>query len=292
MKILVIGATGMLGHKMLQILGHEFPNQVYGSTSGPKAKIEKFNLVPAMNLLEFVNIENMQQTLEQLDQLKPQVVVNCSGITLRKIDQAQIEKNFHINSYFPRVLSLWCQNNQSRLIHFSTDCVFDGQKGNYTEKDFPTAHDIYGRSKYLGEVEALRTLTLRVSIVGRELFGKTELLEWFLAQKNKTIQGYSEVYYSGLTTNFLAREVVRILKEFPDLSGLYQISSERISKYDLLVLADQIFKNQTEITKESGKHSDKSLNCDKYASVTKFKKPQWAPMLQALAQDPFLYERV
>ncbi len=266
--------------------------QVFGTLRGKKSLITRFNLVPTENLIEEVDVDESEKFIQLLDKLRPNFVINCTGITIRNADHLNSEKNYRINSFFPRILSLWCQNNQARLITFSTDCVFDGTKGNYSEADFPTELSIYGQSKFLGEVTDENSLTLRVSVIGREIFGKTELLEWFLAHKNKIVQGYSEVFYSGLTTNFLAQEVVRIIKSYPTLSGRYQIACEKISKFELLSLVNKIFDNRTEIIKNSSKKADKSLNCDKYISMTKFVKPEWEVMLTEMRNDQFRYERV
>lgn len=293
MKIVVLGVTGMLGHKMLQTLEKAFPGQVYGFMRGSKARLIPFNLVSADHLIENVDVENTSSLIKALNSLKPQYVINCTGITIRKLERDSIQKNFAINSVVPQILSFWCNQNQAKLIHFSTDCVFNGERGNYSESDMPDAEDVYGRSKYLGETpHHPSALTIRLSIVGRELFGKTELIEWFLSQRNKTISGYSEVYYSGVTTNFASREVVRIIQKFPNLSGLYQVSSEKISKYDLLVIANKVFKANVEIKNDASKKSDKSLNCDLYIKATQFTKPRWQDMLTELAEDTAHYEKV
>jgi dTDP-4-dehydrorhamnose reductase len=291
MKILIIGATGMLGHKMLQVLGKAFPNTVYGTVRKNKAALAAFQFVPEDFIFSDVDVEKSLDVIGLLDQLKPQVIVNCTGITLRKVDNASAEKNFQINSLFPQLLGKWAQQNDSRLIHFSTDCVFDGKKGNYNELDFPTADDVYGKSKFLGEASGSHALTLRVSIVGREIFEKTELIEWFLSQKNKSIRGFSEVYYTGLTTLFLAHEVVQIIKKHTQLSGVYQISSQKISKYELLALANEIFKNQCHIENDTSKKSDKSLVCERYKEATGFVQPEWKTMLTDLFKDNSIYER-
>lgn len=291
MKILVIGATGMLGHKMLQILGKAFPKKVYGTVRGSKDRLASYQFVAADHLIENRDVENSEAVIETLNQVKPQYVINCVGVTLRKADHDSVQKNYTLNAVLPHVLSFWCHQNQAKLIHFSTDCVFDGAKGNYSESDLPNASDVYGRSKFLGETHHHPSaLTLRLSIAGRELFGKTELLEWFLAQKNKSIHGFSEVYYSGVTTNFIAQEVVRLIQNYPLLSGVFQVSSEKISKYELLLLANQIFDTKAEIQKDPSKKSDKSLNCDKYITMTKFIKPRWEDMLKEVAQDSVDYD--
>jgi dTDP-4-dehydrorhamnose reductase len=283
-KIAVLGVTGMLGHKMLQILEGAFPSQVYGVLRGSKDRLSSYGFVAPDRLIDQVNVESTQALLKVLNEIRPQFVINCIGITLRKAEHDSTQKNFAINGVLPQILSFWCQQHQAKFIHFSTDCVFNGARGNYTEHDLPDAEDVYGRSKYLGETPYHPSaLTLRLSIVGRELFGKTELLEWFLAQKNKKISGFSEVYYSGVTTSVAAREVVKIIQKFPDLAGLYHVSSEKISKYDLLMMANQIFKANVEIQKDPSKKSDKSLNCDRYIRETRFIKPSWPEMLKELA---------
>lgn len=293
MKIVILGVTGMLGHKMLQTLEKAFPGEVYGLLRGSKERIARFNFAPAKNLIENVDVENTSALIKSFDQLKPQYIINCTGITIRKIEHDSIQKNFFINSVVPQTLAFWCHQNKAKLIHFSTDCVFSGLKGNYTENDLPDADDVYGRSKYLGETHHHPSaLTIRLSIMGREIFGKTELLEWFLAQKNKSINGFSEVYYSGVTPNFVAREVARIINQFPELSGLYQISSERISKFDLLSIANELFQVNVDIKKDSSKKSDKSLNCDRYIKATNFKKPRWEDLLKELSEDTEYYEKV
>ena len=289
MRIIVIGATGMLGHKMLQVLSSDFENSVYGTIRKNKNEILKFDFIPNYNYIENVDIENIENILSTLDRIRPQVIINCTGVTLRKTDNSSLEKNYSVNAYFPKILSLWCENNRSKLIHFSTDCVFDGSKGNYTESDYPTANDIYGRSKFLGEISHPNVLTLRLSIIGREIFNQSELLEWFLSQKNKKISGYSDVFYTGVTTNFLATEVVRIIKKFPELYGLYHLGSEKISKFELLQMANKIFDNQTLIFEDKSKKSDKSLCCDKYIKKTNFIKPNWVSMLQDLKNDTTSY---
>lgn len=281
----------MLGHKTWQVLTKDFGNNVYGTIRKNKKELAQFDFLQSPNIIENIDIENTNEVLAVLDKLKPEVIVNCTGITLRKVENKSVEKNMRVNAFFPQLLSLWVKNNQSRLIHFSTDCVFDGAGGDYTEADYPTAYDAYGVSKYLGEVNNSNSLTLRVSIVGLEILGKTELVEWFLSQKNKTVSGYSKVYYTGLTTNFLAQEVLNIIKKHPQLSGLYQVSSEKISKYDLLKLINEKFKNNSEILRDDSKISDKSLNCNKYSLATGFVKPKWNDMINALAEDNLNYER-
>ncbi|MBC7740848.1 MAG: sugar nucleotide-binding protein, partial [Bdellovibrionaceae bacterium] len=172
----------------------------------------------------------------------------------------------------------------------STDCVFDGKIGNYSENSIASASDHYGQSKFLGEASGVNCLTLRLSIIGREILSKTELVEWFLSQKGKAVNGYGKVYYTGLTTRFVANEVNRIIEKFPTLTGLYQVAAEKISKYELLKLINQKLNNQAELNNDSNKKSDKSLNCDLYVAKTGFKKPTWDEMISDLQSDNSFYE--
>ncbi len=286
MKILILGAAGMLGHqvwsKCLDAFGSD---NVAGTLRKSKSHYQRFEIFTRGHIFENLDVGVFSEVEKVLAEYHPDIVINCIGLTLRKQELGDIEKCIEINSMLPHRLELWAKKNRSRIIHFSTDCVFDGKVGNYAVDEVPTANDLYGKSKFLGEVSSSNALTLRLSIVGRELEGKTELLEWFLAQKNKKIKGFSRALYSGLTTNFVAQEVVKIIKEYPNLHGVYQVSSEPISKYELLNLANDIFQVNAEIAKADEDVSDKTLNSDLYASETNFKKPTWAMMLKQLASD-------
>ena len=281
----------MIGHKVFQILNKNFPDCVVATTRTHKKELVEILSAKDTQIFEGLDLVNQNQIHELLDKVKPTIVINCAGITIRKLQTVSPETTYLVNSVAPKIISFWCEQNKAKYIHFSTDCVFDGLKGNYSENDCPTATDLYGRSKYLGEVQTSTSLILRVPVIGRELFSKTELLEWFISQKNKKISGYAEVFYSGMTTNRLAEEIVHILKTFPNLNGLYQISTEKISKFELLSQLNEVLKNNTEISKDASKKSDKSLKCDKYIGRTKFIKPLWKQMLIEQSNENEFYER-
>jgi dTDP-4-dehydrorhamnose reductase len=179
----------------------------------------------------------------------------------------------------------WAQVNNSRVIHFSTDCVFDGSSGQYTETSQPTAKDTYGKTKFLGEIEGDCALTLRFSCIGRELDTHTELLEWFLAQKNTEVNGFGKVIYSGLTTHVISREVVKIIVNFPNLTGIFQLSSSPISKYDLLCLIQEKYETSSKVNCSNDYVADKSLVCSKYVNRTKFEPQTWDKMIEDLHSD-------
>src|SRR5207253_2340396 len=147
-----------------------------------------------------------------------------------------------INSLFPHRLARLCHAAKARLIHVSTDCVFSGRKGNYTEADQPDAEDLYGRSKLLGEVQGPGCLTLRTSIIGRELDTRQGLVEWFLSNQGRKVKGYRRAIFSGLTTDALSELIGRIILNHPDLEGLWHVASAPINKFELISLVRDVFK--------------------------------------------------
>jgi dTDP-4-dehydrorhamnose reductase len=283
MKILVMGAAGMLGHRAYLELRKHWPTSTYATIRKARSHYYSFKLF-GENVFDNFDVSDWQKTEKLLNELKPDFIVNAIGITIRKEEIKDLNRALDTNSFFPHRLLKWAQRNNSRVIHFSTDCVFSGDKGMYTESSNPSATDIYGRTKFLGEITDHRGLTLRFSAIGRELESHTELLEWFLSQKGQ-VKGFKKAIYSGVTTKVIAEEVVRILKFHPDLQGIFQLSSSPISKYDLLGLIKEKFNLSTEILPEEGYVSDKTLVCKKYADKTGFKAPTWDKMLDGLIND-------
>lgn len=284
MKVLIFGAGGMIGHKMFKILGEQ-GFKVFGTLKQPIKNYQAFSLFNADNAFENLDILNHTEVLRVLNQVKPDAILNCIGITLRKPEITDLDHCVKVNSEFPQFLKNWCENNNSYLVHFSTDCVFSGKDGPYTEKSYTSAKDIYGRTKALGEVFGSHVLTLRGSMIGTELFGKTELLEWAFSQKNKSIKGFSKAMYSGVTTNVMANLVAKILKSSEKLVGLYQVSSKPISKYDLLVLLNDSFKLNIQIAKDDSYASEKILSSQKLSEKIGFHCPEWSAMINELVNE-------
>jgi len=288
LKILVIGAGGMIGHKMFQILkskGH----QVFGAVKQNNSQYAKFNLFADSELFDHVDVLDSNKIIQILNDLKPDVILNCVGITLRKPEIKDFEYSHKINTEFPHFLRTWAQDHKSYLIHFSTDCVFSGKDGPYTEESRTSAEDIYGRTKAAGEVVGPCTLTLRGSMIGRELFGKTELLEWALSQKNKQVKAFSKVIYSGVTTNLMAELVAKLVLMPKKLTGIYQVSSEPISKLELLQLIDKYFHLNLAIIEESTPVSSKILISEKLKKTIGFNCPSWVQMLEEISKDVLNY---
>lgn len=290
MKILIFGANGMIGHQMWYKLNKEFPGSVYGTVRKDAAYYDQFKIFNTQFLIPNLDVTNTAQVLKVLDQVNPDVVLNCVGITLRKPEIKDPELCQNVNSLFPQRLGRWAAQHQKRLIHFSTDCVFAGGDGMYTELSIPDAQDVYGKTKFLGEVLGSHSLTLRCPIIGREIEGKTELIEWFLQQRNKTIKGYSKAIYSGITSAEMARQIILIIRKYPNLTGLYQISSEPISKYDLLNLLNQISSLKVTINKDESYSTNKSLNSKKYRQLTGYNPPSWTSMLSEMMEETFYNE--
>ncbi|RYZ86180.1 MAG: SDR family oxidoreductase [Proteobacteria bacterium] len=285
MKLVILGAAGMLGHQIwLKSLEKFGPQNTFGTLRKPKSHYDRFGIFKTGQILDNLDVTDFEQTQKALETIRPDVVINCIGLTLRKPDLADLEKCIDINSMLPHRLVLWGAKNSARVIHFSTDCVFNGKRGNYSETDIPTAEDLYGKSKFLGEIQGKNALTLRLSIVGRELEGKTELVEWFLSQKDQSVKGFSSVRYSGITTNVVAKEVIKIITDYPDLAGVYQLASEPITKFEILELLNDKFNVGAQI-QESGEYtSDKTLDSSRFTEATGFVPPKWSSMIAELAQ--------
>jgi dTDP-4-dehydrorhamnose reductase len=229
--------------------------------------------------------------LEQLiTRLRPATIVNCVGIVKQRPEAHDAIHSITLNSLLPHQLANLAGSIGARVIHFSTDCVFSGRKGAYTEDDISDAEDLYGRSKYLGEVAGPRALTLRTSIIGREIYNFASLLEWFLAQEGKTIKGFRRVLYSGVTTNLMARLMGDLIERHPDLTGLYQVAGPWISKHDLLCLAREAFGVDVEIVPDDTEVNDRTMRGDRFTAATGFVAPSWDEMLAEVAADLTPYQ--
>ena len=228
MKVLIIGADGMIGHKIAQTL-HENGFEIFLNSRSRSDILKK--LYPSCKIFQFDFLKQKIHNL--LDQINPDYIVNSVGITIRRGSE-NLDEAIILNSELPKKIDVWCNLNKKRQIHFSSDCVFSGEKGNYDDYDISDAADNYGKTKANGEVNSNFTLTIRSSMIGREIFNKTELLEWVISNKNLKIKGFDKVIYSGVTTLWMSKILVKILREFNKLKGIYNISSDPISKHDLL----------------------------------------------------------
>jgi len=218
-------------------------------------------------------------------------IVNCIGIVKQDAAAKDPIPSIAINSLFPHQVAAMCARNNVRLIHISTDCVFSGRGGNYRENDSPDADDLYGRTKLLGEVTEYDSLTIRTSIIGRELRSRYGLLEWFLAQNGKTIRGFTRAIFSGFTTRALAQVLGDIIERRPALRGLWHVASVPISKFDLLSLIKSVYDVKISIEPDAAFVCDRSLNGDRFREATGFTPPSWPDMIRDMHDDSTPYAK-
>ncbi|WP_081050148.1 dTDP-4-dehydrorhamnose reductase family protein [Cupriavidus necator] len=280
MKVLVMGASGMLGNSMFRILSEKPEWQVFGTVRSPQAK-RHFPLAVAGNLLTGYDVENHDSLVRLFDYVGPKIVVNCVGL-VKQHDQGQDPLYaIPINSMLPHRLSALCSLTGARLIHVSTDCVFSGSKGKYCEDDPSDASDVYGRTKYLGEVANSHSVTLRTSIIGHELEGSRSLLCWFLNQTN-SCQGYTKAIFSGLPTVVLAQIVRDVIIPRPDLHGLYHVAAKPITKYDLLSLIAEVYGKEISIIPDETVVIDRSLDANRFQRATGYAVPDWRALIELM----------
>jgi dTDP-4-dehydrorhamnose reductase len=284
MKLLVLGGAGMLGHKIYQTLATEFP-QTFVTLRKPLATYQRFGIFDPAKTIDGLDARDEEQILAVLNKVQPDAVINCIGLTLRKETSNSAEQQILLNSLLPHRLNAWCERNSARLIHFSTDCVFGGTASNYTEASTPDARDLYGRSKMLGEVQSKAALVLRTSFIGRELEGKTELVEWLISQNGNAVKGFSQVIYTGITNVYAAKLVAILCQDFKRLTGLYQVASPPISKYELLLLLKKHFGLDIEIQPDDSKSACKKLDGSVFKSTTQITVPDWPQLISDLAKD-------
>jgi dTDP-4-dehydrorhamnose reductase len=288
MRVLILGVSGLIGHKLFQGLSSDF--EVFGTLHKSKIQYGNKPIFSGNNVIENIDISEFKIINGVCSEINPDVILNCVGITKRKIKTDNIADVLSVNSVFPHKLADWAKVNNKRVIHFSTDCVFDGKVGNYTETSLTTAEDIYGRTKALGEIIYPHTLTIRSSFIGQELFDKTELLDWFLAQEGKQIKGFTNTLYSGVSTIYMARVVKKIISNYPDLNGLYQLAPEKpISKYELLCIAKEAFNLNVEIIPDALHVHRPTLNASKLKQEINLIVPSWTEMMEELASNSSFY---
>jgi len=286
MRVLILGGTGMVGHKLWQVLSKRF--DTWATVRTLDCATVKPDLLDPGKLVEGVDALNFESVVRAISSISPDVVVNAIGIVKQISAIEDTVTTIKINSLLPHQLTLACQSRGIRLIHISTDCVFSGHKGMYTENDLPDAEDFYGRSKLLGEVAASGCLTLRTSVIGPELGSAKGLLGWFLsnAQKTKPLRGYTKAIFSGFTTLVFAEIIGDIITSFPTLTGLYHLSADPVDKYSLICLFREAYKIPVEIQPCADIRIDRSLDSGRLRSATGFVPPSWPRIITSMSADP------
>jgi dTDP-4-dehydrorhamnose reductase len=247
-RLLVLGSAGMLGHVVFTYLKESGKYNIFDASFPVKNR-------PESTILDATDKNQVEKTIELIN---PDIIINCIGILI-KGSREDTATSIYLNSFLPHLLSKLQQRRKGKLIHVSTDCVFTGLKGSYTETDFKDARDHYGLSKALGEVVNEHDLTFRTSIIGPEIKENGEgLFKWFMSQKG-TVSGYTKVLWGGVTTLELAKAIDCAIDQ--DLCGLYNLTpGYPISKYDLLKLMKKTWNiDYVDIVPDDSKVSDKSL---------------------------------
>lgn len=288
MRVLVLGGAGMLGHKLCQGLAQD--HEVWATVRRQPGEYSQWQLCAPERLIGSVDATSYDDLLRLWERVRPEAVINAVGIVKQLDDAKQPIPSITINALLPHRLAALCAATGARFLHISTDCVFSGRAGHYTEQDMPDAEDLYGRSKLLGETEAAGALTLRTSIIGRELSGSHGLVEWFFGQRGKTVRGYRRAIYTGLTTLAFTAVINQILLHYPTLQGLYHLASSPISKYELLCLIRDRFGLDIAITPDDEVVCDRSLSAVQLLSTTHIEVPSWQAMIAAMHGDPTPYD--
>lgn len=279
-RVLVLGASGMLGNAILRFFAQSDGFAVTGSV---RSREVLFRLPKAVrkHVLSGVDVNNSDGLMALFALARPDVVINCVGLIKRMVGVDDPLTAIPMNSLLPHRLAALCDFTRSRLIHISTDCVFSGAQGMYTENHLPDAQDLYGRSKYLGEVDYPHAVTLRTSIIGHELGGTSSLIEWFLAQ-NGPIQGFRQAIFSGLP----ALELARVMRDYviPNraLRGVHHVSGDPISKFELLQLVARTYGKSIEIIANDQTVIDRSLDSTQFRQLTGYQPPDWIELVRQM----------
>ncbi|MCR4081618.1 dTDP-4-dehydrorhamnose reductase family protein [Providencia stuartii] len=272
-KVVILGSNGMLGHSLLKNIKN---CQLYGIQR--KASEQK-NIIT-------INDFFSNELYNSLDILSPDVIINCVGVIKQKNISNDVLHTLPINSIFPHLLAQYTEKNNSRLIHFSTDCIFDGKEGMYGDEHEFSAKDLYGISKYLGEIKNNpSTLTLRVSIIGHGIEPNDSLIDWFISQNGTEVKGYTKAYFSGLPCKEIANILTNYIIYNEELFGLYNLSADRISKFDLLKLVAQKYHLNIKINECDSLVIDRSLNSERFKKATGYKNKTWPELIGLMKED-------
>ena len=270
----------MLGNTLFKYFNNINNLKTYGFLRNKERLIKKSKYFNNYWIIEknFIDSSNLYLLLKEY---KPKIIINCVGVVKQNPLSIDAQNSIEVNALFPHILYKCCQKLKSRLIHFSTDCIFSGIKGNYTESDISDANDIYGRSKFLGEIYGSNAITLRTSFIGNEIVSNRALLNWFLSQSG-TIKGYKKAIYSGLTTLEIARVLNKYIIPNNSLEGLYHLSSFKIDKYTLLNILKDIYSKKIVIEEDSDYVIDRSLNSDKFKLKTGYQPIEWVKAIEEM----------
>ncbi len=279
-KIFVIGASGMLGNSIMRFFSESDEFVTIGTVRTENKKL----LLPTQlhaNIISGVDINDIENLKNLFLKIKPDFVINCIGVVKQLDHSKDALISIPINSLLPHLLARFCADVKARLVHISTDCVFSGTKGMYVESDIPDAVDLYGKSKYLGELDYSHTITLRTSMVGHELDSSRSLVGWFLSQKG-TVKGYSNAIFSGLPTVEISRIIRDYILPRPQLKGVYHVSAEPINKFVFLKLVAEVYGKDIVIEEDKSLNIDRSLDSSLFRGITEYYPQPWPELIKKM----------
>jgi dTDP-4-dehydrorhamnose reductase len=286
-RLLILGGTGMFGHQLYHAARSRFETFVTVRHDAPPSGHHL--LFEPQRVITAVDVTRPHTYADAIARLQPHAIVNAIGVIKQRSEANDPVEAIQVNALFPHQLARCAAAAGARLIHLSTDCVFSGRTGGYRESDLADATDLYGRSKLLGEVTGPGALTLRTSMIGRELSSSRGLVEWFLSRRNQDADGFTHAIFSGLTTPVLAELILEIVERHPHLTGLYHVSAAPIDKHRLLHLLNAAFGANVRIRPSDRLRIDRSLNGSRFHDATGFVAPAWETMIEQLAEHPISY---
>lgn len=283
-KVLILGANGMLGHKLFLHLSQYEDLNVKATVRNPEVLANILTTELMKGIVNNVDAANFTSIIETIRDFKPDWVINCIGIVKQGLLALNPVVSISINALLPHKIAQVCAIHNARFLHISTDCVFSGNRGYYNEADPSDALDLYGKTKFLGEVSYPHCITLRTSIIGHELQSKLGLIEWFLSQAN-SVQGYKRHIFSGFPTIELARFIAQYIIPGQGLAGMYHLSSEPISKFELLQMVAAKYQHSTIIIPDEQTFCDRSLDSSELRRMIAYSLPSWPEMIDAMYED-------
>lgn len=290
MRVLVFGGSGMLGHKLAQILASDF--EVFATLRSDSEASYGLPIPDSARSVFGVSAEDLDSVARAIRKVRPEAAVNCIGLVKQLEASRDPVSAISVNALFPHRLAKLCAPAGVRLLQISTDCVFSGEQGGYSEEDREDADDLYGRTKLLGELHGEHCVTLRTSIIGRELRASHGLVEWFLGQNGGSIHGYRKSIFSGFTTQALAGVIGGVISEHPGLEGVWHVAADPISKFDLLTVIRDAYRLDIEINPDDAFVCDRSLDGRRFRAETGFAPPAWDQMIREMQQDQTPYDDI
>jgi len=289
MRVLVLGAAGLLGHRVWRELNRRM--DAFAAVRRPGLTYAPLGWFDARRVIESVDATTDADLDRAFSIARPDVVINAVGVVKQRREADNATNSIVVNALLPHRVADRCEDVGARLIHISTDCVFSGARGGYRESDLPDATDLYGRSKLLGEIDRAHCLTIRTSLIGREIGSQRGLIEWFLSHRGETVRGFTRARFSGLTTLELSRVIAMLIERDRGLRGIWHVAGDPIAKFDLLSMVNDAFRLGATLEADDSFVCDRTLDATRFLNATGYRPPSWASMVAELAADPTPYDQ-